>query len=140
MNQFTTPLDVRRMDTGNRWEVLAPFEFHLGSADGPEFVRVPVGFVTDFASIPFPVSRLLPPIGKPWDKASVIHDALYRFPEVQHITGTLRLVTRGEADGIYLEGMTVAGVNLLTRRTLWSGVRLGGWRPWGRYRQAEARI
>ena len=138
MNQFTTPLDVRRLDTGNHWEVLAPFEFHLGSADGPECVRVPVGFITDFASIPFPISRVFPPIGKDYDKPAVIHDALYLLPYVQHVNGSLRRIERGEADRIFLEGMIVRSVSLITRRTIWSGVRAGGWRPWNQYRRAEA--
>lgn len=138
MNQFTTPLDVRRLDTGNRWEILAPFEFRLGAPDGPEYVRVPVGFVTDFASIPFPISRIFPPIGKDYDKPAVVHDCLYLLNYVQHVNGGLRRIERDEADAIFLAGMVVRGVHLVTRRTIWSGVRAGGWRPWRQYRAAEA--
>ena len=137
MNHFTTPLDVRRLDADNRWMVLSPFEFHLGSANGPEFVRVDVGFITDFASVPRPLWSIWPPTGQ-YGKAAVIHDALYLLPYVQHVGGGMRRVNRGEADHIFLEGMEVLGVSWFTRRNLYQGVRALGWHPWKQYRKAEA--
>lgn len=132
MNGFLTPLHVQHLDDGKSWRVLEPFEYHLGRADGEDYVRVPVGFITDFASIPRPLWSAWPPTGA-YGKAAVIHDALYQMPFVQQLGGGLREVERRETDRIFLEGMIVIGVGWFTRRALYTGVRLGGWRPWNRY-------
>lgn len=41
---------------------------------------VPRGYVTDFASIPFPASIVLPPFGL-WTEGAVVHDYLYAVGE-----------------------------------------------------------
>jgi len=136
MAEFLSPLDVRFID-GHDWEVRAPFEYHLGHDDGDECVSIPAGFVTDFASIPRGLWNVLPPTG-PYGKAAVVHDWLYqRRRIVNHRTGLARLVERGEADRILNEGMAVLGVGRFTRWMVYSGVRMGGWKPWGHYRAQE---
>lgn len=139
-NNFTTPLDVRRLDGGNRWEVLDAFRYHLGSPTGPEFVEVRIGRVTDFASIPIPFRWIWRSPGGPYDKPAVIHDELYENPYVQHVNGSRRRIERGEADAIFREAMEVPELKIraVTQQSLYRGVRLGGWRAWGRYRAAEA--
>lgn len=84
---------------------------------------VPACFKTDLASIPRPLWAVLPPVGK-YDAAAVVHDYLYQ-------TNGL---TRAAADSILLEAMGVLGVGRLTRWLIYSGVRLGGWKPWNAYR------
>lgn len=39
-------------------------------------LTVPIGFVTDFASIPQPLWNVLPPVGG-YDEAAVVHDYLF---------------------------------------------------------------
>lgn len=141
MATFTTPLDLRYMD-GRKWEVRAPFEFHLDHLGSNERVVIPVGFITDFASIPRALWRVLPPTGQ-YGKAAVIHDWLYQYrivtvlwPQVDKAVGA-RLVERAEADHILLEGMQALEVGWLTRSTIYSGVRAGGWHSWNKYRSAE---
>lgn len=102
-------------------------------------ILVPAGFKTDLASIPRGLWNVLPKSG-PYDKAAVIHDYLYQ-------TGGRELVLpgkpvgqcidRGDADGVLKEAMEVCGVGGFRRFTIWSGVRIGGWKSWGAYREHE---
>lgn len=136
MAGFLTPLNTNYID-GRKWEVRQPFEFCLGAPDGPERIIIPVGFITDFASIPRLLWPVLPPTGR-YGKAAVIHDWLYqkRIIEIPGLPG-FRLCDRAEADHILLEGMQVLGVGWWTRSTVYSGVRSGGWHSWNQYRAKE---
>jgi hypothetical protein len=127
VSHFDGYLDVRDLndeaeDGEIRLMLLSPLVYHselLG-----RIVTVPTSFVTDLASIPRLLFSAIPPMGR-YDKAAVIHDWLYQ-------RGT---VNRGEADAVFNEAMGVSGVGRIKRWTLYSGVRVGGWRPWARYRE-----
>lgn len=134
MGQFLTPLELEFID-GRNWKITAPFEYHLGAADGPETVRIPVGFVTDFASIPRGLWNIFPPAGR-YGKAAVVHDWLYQ-KRVITLESTARLGSRLDADNALREGMQVLGVGSVTRWAIYAGVRAGGWVPWNNYRKAE---
>lgn len=135
-NRFLGDLLVKYLD-GNRWEVAEGFTYHLGAPDGPEYVTIPTGFTTDFASMPLGIVFRSP--GGKWDKPAVVHDALYRLGFVLSDIG-VRDVTRGEADAIFLEAMQVAGVNWLARRIIYAGVRVGGWRAWRQHRREASDV
>ena len=135
MNNFTGDLLVKYLD-GDGWEVVQGFTYRLGSPDGREFVSIPQGFVTDFASMPLGIVFRSP--GGKWDKPAVVHDALYRLGYVFVSDGTIRQVERAECDRIFLEAMGVAGVNELAKRIIHAGVRVGGWRAWNRHRDADS--
>lgn len=134
MSEFLSPLELEYID-GKNWKVIAPFEYHFGSPDGDELVDIPVGFITDFASIPKILWNILPPVGS-YGKAAVVHDWLYRrrtvvFDCLVCETGhPLRSVSRREADYRFREAMQVLGTDWLTRWVIWAGVRLGGWWAW----------
>lgn len=89
-------------------------------------IEVPKGFVTDLASVPRVLWRILPPFGA-YDHAAVVHDFLYRTNGV----------TRAEADAVFREAMVMTQVGRVTRWLLYTGVRMGGWVPWNKYRKAE---
>ena len=131
MISFTTPLDVECLEDGRTWRVLTEFDF--ASEVLERIIRVPVGFVTDFASTPRVLWALLPPTGR-YSKAAVLHDAAYQHPEM--VTPT---ITRIQADRLFREGMEALRVALLTKWVLFWGVRVGGWVTWNRYRAAERR-
>lgn len=131
-NEFLSPLQLEYLD-GETWRVLAPFEYHLSDQYGEEFVRIPVGFVTDFASVPRVLWNVLPPTGG-YGKAAVIHDWLYQYRSIMRTGFLPRLVERAEADTILKDAMSVLGVRWWTRWTIYSGVRLGGWKAWNAYR------
>ena len=124
---------------GGAWKLVRPFGYCANDATE---VRVPAGFVTDFASVPRPFWPLLPPTGA-YGKAAVIHDWLYSHRIVDDvITPALlqhgsRLVDRAEADRIFREAMRQLGVGRLTAWTMYSGVRSWGWVTWRKYRAQE---
>jgi hypothetical protein len=143
--KFLDPLDVEYID-GQTWRVTKEFDYRLGSPDGDEYVRVPAGFLTDFASIPRLLWNILPPTGS-YGKAAVVHDRLYKTRRVCKprrmgtsaflcgsvlcpICGVLRPVTRAEADATLFEAMSVLNVPAATRWVIYLGVRIGGWWAW----------
>jgi hypothetical protein len=143
MAGFLSPLELEYID-GEKWKLISPFDYFLGAPEGPEFVKIPAGFITDFASVPRILWNVLPPTGR-YGKAAVVHDWLYqrrtvvRVATARGIPVLVREVDRGEADHVLNEGMEVLGVGRFTRWTIYSGVRIGGWKPWGEYRKKEGK-
>lgn len=125
MSVFTEPLTVTKI--GPRlWRVERQFTYFVGSEDSEEFVIVPVGIITDFASVPRAFWIIFPPDGE-YTQAAVLHDFLYRDQRY----------TRAKTDHIFLEAMGVLDVNWIKRRTMWLAVRSFGWIPWSK-RKNEA--
>lgn len=128
--------------------LLDALEYHVGSADSPEVITVPPGFETDFASIPWGLWNLFPPLG-PWARPAIIHDFLYatggtgwwRGPG-ENVRKWLRgppdrppgvfAYSRKEADQIFREAMGVVepAVPAWRREVMYRAVRLGGARGW----------
>ena len=118
MSSFTSPLVVKHLN-GKNWEVVRAFTYHIGDRYATEKITVPVGFLTDFASIPKSVWSLIGhPTGR-YGKAAVVHDYVYR-------TSCLKY-TRKQADQIFLEGMKVLEVGYLKRYSIYWAVRSFGW-------------
>ena len=116
---FTHPHPRLDMLPGRRWRVVDPLVYIPPREIYPAPVEVPEGFISDLASVPRPFWRLFPPHGD-YAPAAIVHDWLYD-------TGYL---DRRTADAVFLAAMTETGVGLITRRTLWAAVRIGGWIPW----------
>lgn len=112
---FLTQLDVRHI-VGKYWLVIQPLAY---SVDGSALITVPVGFRTDFASIPNiavaifgrPSGEVAPP--------SVLHDFLYS-------TKYEGSINRQEADNIFLQALNEAGVSWFKRMSLYLAVRVRG--------------
>ncbi len=135
MANFLSPLRLEYID-GHLWRLTEPFEYHMGAPDGANYVAIPTGFVTDFASIPRALWPVLPPTGT-YGKAAVVHDWLYQMRIIDHHPHEMRLCTRAEADATLNEAMIVLGVGRWTRWTIYGGVRIGGWAAWNHYRSQE---
>lgn len=110
-SSFLDPLDLQYLD-GRIWRLITPFDYDSTIAG---LISVPVGFVTDFASVPRFFWRVLPPTGR-YGKAAVVHDYLYGS----------HLVAKPVADRVFLEAMTRLGVNRFTRSIMYWAVRLFG--------------
>ena len=148
MSSFTNELKASPLSNGIDWKLLASFSYHVGSKYSKTVVKVPAGFVTDFASIPAFIvvmfgliamvigyywaawlfilgiiaaicAAIMPRWGK-YGKAAVIHDYLYYTKDF----------SRRIADSIFLEAMEVLGVNLIERKTMYYAVRWFGWLAW----------
>lgn len=97
---------------GKRWVLTRPLVYQ---GERQTFV-VPVGFVTDFASVPRILMSLVPPIGT-WTRAAVLHDWLCT------VGIELGLVSSRDADGIFRRVMREEGVNFVLRWLMWVAVR-----------------
>ena len=120
MSTFTTPADLRMLDD-YRWQVLAAFEYHVGSYPSDTVICVPTGTVTDLATVPRLLWSLCPPHGR-YAKAAIIHDYLY----------DRAIGSKAYADRTFLEAMEVLGVSRFARTVMYWTVRLFGK---GKYRQ-----
>lgn len=121
--KFLTTLVIgtadRDLDTG-RWVVKAQLKFRSDVAG--TIIRVPRGFNTDLASVPrLPFVYVL--TGSMADAAAVVHDYLY----------STCMYERKVCDDIFLEAMEATGVSCIRRRTIYYGVRIGGWWVYNEY-------
>ena len=107
------------MSDGKRWVLRKEFSYDIGSKGSGNTVTVPLGFITDFASIPRLLWIFYPKWGK-YGNAAVIHDYLYWD----------QIFSRKRADEIFLEGMEVLGVGKFYRKMIYYGVRMFGWMAW----------
>ena len=121
MSSFTSPLILEFVD-GWYWILNKEFTYRIGDENSELAIIVPLGFKTDFASIPRLFWRVLPPCGA-YGKAAVLHDFLYATQ-----TGT-----REWCDDIFLEAMEVLNVPSWKRRTMYKAVRLFGWLAWNNH-------
>jgi len=122
MSSFTSPLVVEFLGEG-KWRLRHAFAYQLEGSD--KVVKVPVGFVTDFASIPKIFWSILSPYGK-YGKAAVVHDWLYHHNKEYD---------RKQADNIFKEAMKVLKVNWLTRGIVYNAVRWFGGSAWNKHRE-----
>lgn len=82
---------------------------------------VPVGFITDYASVPrwIPFAQMI--LAGKGKRAAVIHDWLYSGGLVNG-----RALTRKECDDIFAEALRATGYGWLVTNMMYSGVRVGG--------------
>ena len=129
-SSFLTPLELKYID-GRSWEVTKEFDYLVDYEDKDTTIRVPKGFVTDFASVPRVFWTIgFSPTGK-HGKAAVVHDYLYvvggKPPcPIKTPHYSCPVFTKADADRIFLEAMEVLGVNWLQRRLMYRMVRWFG--------------
>ncbi len=118
--QFLDELDLRTVSGDAEWVLLSDFRALILHGDDAQQITVPMGFVTDLASVPrLPGLFLL--FGGRARKPAVIHDWLYQ----QQTTD------REYADAVFFAAMAT-DQNWFTRTFMWLGVRVGGWAVWER--------
>ena len=84
-------------------------------------IVIPIGFKTDFASIPWYVRWLIKVNGK-HRLAALLHDYLYS------VCGDIGFnqLTRNQCDTLFLNEMKNANVKYIKRYVMYWGVRIGG--------------
>lgn len=131
MSAFTENLIVSPLPNGKTWVLRKAFSFYVGEKEDNEIIEVPIGFITDFASVPRVFWWILPKWGK-YGNAAVIHDYLYwiqdktKYPKVK-------------ADKIFLEGMEVLKVGKSKAKLMYNAVKYCGKLVWDRNTKAKQR-
>lgn len=112
---FPDALDVRILDDTWR-ELLAPFGVVVKEVGQPDVTFVvPVGFKTDFASVPrLPI--VYEKFGNTGDKPATGHDYLY----------TIADRSREWCDAVFHHGLLAIGMDEVSAQLMYDGVRLGG--------------
>lgn len=95
-----------------RWRLIASLDYE----GRLQMFHVPIGFITDAATVPRIVSWLFPRHGI-YTRAAVLHDWL--------ITDGREAVSSRDADGIFRRVLRELHVPFLRRWLMWAGVRWG---------------
>lgn len=119
--RFCTPLRTEKI-CERRWMLVDDLVFL--SDLYPGYFIAPRGVQTDLASIPRIYWTLFPKVGKQ-DKAAVIHDGGYGHYLVTEHGDRIR-TAKHVADNLFLEGMRAEGVNRLSARIMFTGVKFFG--------------
>ena len=114
MSSFTKPFKVK---VHNQQLKDKPFEVADSFYYYPDIypniiINIPVGYRTDFASIPRVFWSILPPVGR-YSKAAVVHDYLIDETDID-----IKKINK-----IFLEAMEVLGVNIVTRHIIYASVQ-----------------
>jgi len=120
MGYFTDELHVHYlgMDDGTgRWMLLRSFFFHSDKFDLD--IKVPKGFIHDFASVPR-IPFIYSLFGGYAKQSAIIHDWLYHK----------KPVSRKTADKIFLEAMIAENTPPGKRQMMYQAVRMGGGSHW----------
>ena len=119
MSRFTDILMVSPLADGKTWVTMREFGYDIGKEGSENSIDVPIGFMTDFASIPRPLWAFLPRWGK-YGNAAVIHDYCY-WDQSR---------SRKESDLIFREAMEVLKVPPFKIRLMYYAVKLFGSFAW----------
>lgn len=122
MAKFLNPLIVKEISDSIFAVSEHPFRYESDIVK--RTFTVPVGFYTDFASVPR-LGILYAALGDTAHEPAVIHDWLYYTAAVP----------RDAADAVLLEAMAVIGMPAWRRYPIWWGVRIGGWYAWNDHRK-----
>lgn len=94
------------------WRVEKAFRFYLDAKFSDRWVDIPLGFLTDGASIPRFLWNIIPPWGI-YGQAAVVHDRLCETLEITEVINGVQQqtkITRKECDAVLVEAMRVLNV------------------------------
>lgn len=114
MSSFTTPATLIMLDN-YRWQLAEPFDYYTDVLPVRTLIRVPVGTITDLATVPRVLWAVFPPHGR-YAKAAIVHDYLY----------DQALYSKAVADAVFNEAMGVLGVPKWRRWLVYQAVRIFG--------------
>lgn len=131
MSSFTDVPQFEPLVNGKEWRVTKGFIYYL---DGDKmqlggYVKVPEGFVTDFASVPRLFWNILPPWGV-YGKAAVVHDFLYQYKTYVDAYGMTRKATKDFADITFFNAMSVLDVKPWKKKVMYFAVKYFGNKAW----------
>ena len=140
VGHFSAPLidaDPGWID-GERFVIRRGFRFYLTHNEAGEFVDVPDGFVTNFASTPRIVWPLFPPTGS-YAQAAIVHDKVFLANVIRTATGA-RPCAFEETPHLFLDAAEACGTSWLTRRIMYRMLQAFSRPAWDQYRAEDARV
>lgn len=125
MSRFLNVLAVEKIPTDDTlFKVIShPFCYQSDVYGG--IISVPIGFKTDFESMPRYVPFLYSILGGIAFEPSAIHDWLYYAG----------FTTQDMADDVIYEAMGLVGISVLKRKLIYWGLREGGYKAWAGHRR-----
>ncbi len=136
MSSYTDTLQVSYHNTASKllkhdvWVVRKSFRYYIGAENSNQWVDIPMGFLTDGASVPRLFWNLIPPWGK-YGQATVVHDYLCEHGQIVQNDKTVQ-ITRKQTDKIFKEAMQVLDVPKWKVWTMTTAVNL--------YRKATRKV
>lgn len=121
MSQFLDSLVVQEIDDSIFEVAVHPFRYQ---SDLAGLITVPVGFYTDFASVPR-LGIVYALLGDRAHQPAVVHDWLYYSA----------ITAKAVADKVLLEAMIVIGIPWYQRWPIYLGVKVGGFAAWNKHRK-----
>lgn len=126
MSQFTKPF-IGELISKNKWKVYKEFEYHVGQYPSEEIIKVPVGFITNFASVPRIFWFIISPIDE-HGKAAVIHDFCYYIGYN---------ASKKRCDDIFREALQVLKCSKWKIFFMYWSVRIFGYNTWLKKRRFQ---
>ena len=123
MSKFLDTLSTVEID--DKIFSISDHDFRYQSDVAKRTFTVPVGFYTDFESMPRWVPMLYALLGDIAHQPAVVHDWLYYAA----------ITDRKMADDVLYEAMELIGVPNYKRHMIWFGLRIGGWAAWNKHRK-----
>lgn len=108
-----------------RWRTTEEWAFRILD----QWATIPSGFVCDLFSVPFPLNILIPRDEQD-NRPALIHDWLYATVGLRFTHADKPLLVRAECDLALREACRQAGFPWRRRTSIYTGVRIGGWKPW----------
>lgn len=108
------------------WIVSRDYEFWSESEGRGDRFVVPAGFDFDGASVPWPLTVLVPRTHPIYLGAAALHDYLYARRHGD--------VGRSRADALFLTALLVSGLNWFWAGLIWRSVRAAGWAVWWKHK------
>lgn len=136
MIKFLSDIYVKIKANGNR-ELLRGFAFRFSHKKDTYSKKIPVGFETDFASVPKVFWSIFPKDDLEYLKSAIVHDFFYKHGGLFNCVNDktcfteYKRITRYEADVLFREGAKVLGAGFIKRNILFAAVRFGGAKSWG---------
>lgn len=128
MSSFTERPILTPLFCGKIWVVRKEFSYEIGNLGSGDKIVIPVGFITDLASVPRIFWSIYPPFGR-YLSPSILHDFLYWE----------QCFNRKRSDEIFLEGMKVLKVGKFDRNIIYNAVKLFGGIAWRKNKKDKRR-
>jgi len=121
MSKFTGPLIVEEFDVEKElWKLHEPLVFEVDYLGSGRTIEVPAGFVTDGATIPWPISIILVRWGR-YRRAACVHD--YGAERLEAGNPHPEMPSWSKAAEVFLQAMKASGVSWPVRTGMWAAVR-----------------